>query len=318
MVIKRISTLTHQPINEAEIKHVKAYDETPQPASETPAPEAPNAEAVEAQTNQEPNERAQRRQEFKEANKAYQRAIQMQKEAEEKLKQAQRWEEVSKKAKEDPIEVAKALGLSPEEFLLKFQNKMLNIQEEETPKDPQEEIKRRLQEYEEERKREKEQHAQIQSQLIRNNYISSKILPIISTDKDKFQLLNYNNLETSAGFIYDMMNAHFQATGEELNPADVAEEMENQLMLEFEEKINAIKKISRFSKHFREEEPQAQTTAQAQPQLGSKSKTLSDSLSNAPPSTQLTSSLKQKSPLKDRNARIQRIVEKLDALEKTK
>lgn len=196
--------------------------------------------------------RAEKRQEWKDANKTMQRALQMQKEAQAKLAQAQRFEQVAKTAHENPVEVAKALGMTPEEFLRKYQNQMFNIPEPKPELDPQEQMKQRFEQYEQERKREREEHETFKAQTIRQNYISTKIMPIITGDPDRFELLNYNNAELSASYMYDLMDAHYRQTGEEWSAQDVAEAYENELQKELEDKLSKIRGVKKFSKHFRE------------------------------------------------------------------
>ncbi len=228
---------------------------------------APTTEVSEVE---KPATSAERRDAMKRANAEHAKAIQMQKEAKDLMAKAQQFQEVAKRAATNPVELAKAIGMDPTEFLRRYQNEMFNIPNEE-PKKPEPTVDDRLKQYEEERSRERRAAADYQSEMIRLNYIQTKILPTIKADPEKFQLLNYNNLEKSANYIYDMMNAHFQTTGEEWNAADVAEEMENQLQAEFEEKIAQVKKIGKFSKHFQAEAEEAkEEVSTVSSQLGSK------------------------------------------------
>lgn len=199
--------------------------------------------------------RQERREEFKKAANAERRALEMQKKAQAQMDQLKQFQTFMEMAKKDPTAVAKALNMDPTEFLRQYQNQMFNIPNEpEKPKlSESEELRQRLNRYEEERRKEKEEMSRLQSQAIRQDYITSKILPVITGDQDKFELLNLNGREACAGFIYDMMDAHFRSTGEELNAQDVAEEMENQLAREFEEKISQTRKLKKFAKHFRED-----------------------------------------------------------------
>ncbi len=276
-----------------------------------------NVEPAEGETPEVPKtpaeERAERRNAFKRAADIEARARQMEKAAQEKLAQAQRFEEVSKKAKENPLELAKAIGMDPTEFLRQYQNQMFNIPTEVEPS-PEEDVKTRLTRYEQEREEEKKKNQELQVQMVRNTYISNKILPNLIANKEKFEILNHNNIELSAGFIYDMMDQHYRATGEELNPLDVAEEMENQLAKELEDRLLAVKKFNRFSKYFQAEQPAPAPPAQ----LGAKtpppkSKTISDSLgSGAPVSTMQ----RQRIPMADKQARLERTVQRLTEKDK--
>jgi antitoxin component of RelBE/YafQ-DinJ toxin-antitoxin module len=247
-------------------QHAVTFDRQPQvlpginindvPVQESaPPPTGTTIGATDDVPEEDPNltpeqRRAERRAAFKRAADVERRAVQMQKQAQEQLNQMKQFQSFMEQAKKDPTAVAKALGMDPTEFLRQYQNQMFNIPNE--PVKPAEEsVQERLARYEEERKREKEELQQYKSQQIRNEYIQSRILPVIISDPDKFELLNQNGKEQCASFIYDMMDAHFRTTGEELNPLDVAEEMEAQLTKEFEEKLVATRKVKKFAKHFR-------------------------------------------------------------------
>lgn len=218
---------------------------------ETPAPTATENEPEDNPNLTPEQQRAERRAAFKRAADVEKRAIQMQKQAQEQMAQLKQFQNFMAQAKQDPTAVAKALGMDPTDFLRQYQNQMFNIPNEPEKPAPEEDIKTRLARYEEERRKEKEELQQYKSQQIRNDYIQSRIIPVITADTEKFELLNMNGRDQVAGFIYDMMDAHFRSTGEELNPLDVAEEMENQLTKEFEEKLQATRKLKKFGKHFR-------------------------------------------------------------------
>jgi len=231
--------------------------------------EMPTAAEAAAGQEEAKSTPAERRDAMKRANQEHQKAIQMQKEATALRQEASNFEELKKNAATNPVALAKALGMDPTEFLRRFQNEMFSIPNEEIKKEPPT-VDERLQSYEQERQAERAAAANYQSEMTRMNYINTKILPAIKGDTEKYQLLNHNNVETSAGFIYDMMNDHFKRTGEELNAEDVAEEMENQLMNEFEEKINSVRKIGKFSKHFKTLEEETSPLTATTSDLGAK------------------------------------------------
>jgi hypothetical protein len=230
-------------------------------------------------------ERTKRRTEWKQAADVQRRAMHMQKEAEEKIKKADEIQSLLERAKTDPTAVARALGLSPEQFLAQYQNHILNIPNEPIKK-PEDEIKERLAKYEEERQKEREAFAQFQTSSVKNNYVSNKILPVIVADKDRFEILNGDDAATAASYIYDLMNEHYRQYGEELNPLDVAEEMENALAKELEEKLLNVRKYKKFSKHFTElpaeaqlgetDEPREVRTSSQDNQLGAPKTTTED------------------------------------------
>ncbi len=264
----------------------------------TPMPVQLTETAPEGEAPEKPATSAERRDAMKRANQEHAKAIQMQKEAKEMLAKAQHFQETAKRAATNPVELAKAIGMDPTEFLRRYQNEMFNIPNEEV-KQAEPTVDERLKSYADERQKEKDATSRLQSEMIRSNYIQTKILPAIATDKEKFSLLNHNNLELSAGFIYDMMNDHFQKTGEELSANDVAEEMENQLQLEMEAKLETIKSIGKFSRHFQPKAEEAEEEVEPTPaQLGAK-KTWTGAQSPVPTAPRPN--------FKDRAARLERL-----------
>lgn len=229
-------------------------------SKQTDVVKADEPAAVEPTVEDKPSTSAERRDALKRANAEHQKAIKMQQEAKEMLAKAQQFNELSSKVQKSPVELAKSLGMDPAEFLRRYQNEMFSIpNEEDKPKELT--VEERLAQYENERQKEKVDNAKYQQEMIRSNYIANKILPVIKADPDTFQLLGYNGAEVSANFLYDILNDHYLRTGEELNPADAALEMENQLQIEFEEKISKVKSIGKFKKHFRDDAAaEAETT----------------------------------------------------------
>lgn len=278
---KRVSTLNSSNfVNFNEPKIIRNYEQAPReavgeaaaPAHEDKSqisfakagselafemPEVKNTISTDPAPEKSPQERrAERRDTWKSAADVQRRAMQMQKEAEEKIRKANEVSKLLEEANSDPTAVARALNMDPNEFLKKYQNKMFDI-----PNEPvqstEDLVQARLQKYDEERQREREQFASLQSQTIKQNYVSNKILPIIMTNPDKFEILNNDDPNMAAAVIYDMMNDHYAASGEELNAEDVAEELENLLAKELEERITKVQKYKKFSKYFKElpEEP---------------------------------------------------------------
>lgn len=285
MTIKKLTTLNASNfVNFSEPKIVKRYDDTPKENNtaqlsntdkisdisfekkdtsglnfQYPAQDNVSQEPV--QQKEELNQdaatrRAARRTEWKQAADVQRRAMQMQKEAEDKLKQAKKVEELLLAAKKDPTAVADALGLDKTEFLRQYQNQMFNIPNEQAP--AQNTVDERLKRYEEERQKEREQFVQLQSETIKQNYMTTKILPVILADKDKFEILN-DDPQLASAYIYDELNKHFRATGEEINPVEFAEELENMLVKQMEEQFASTRKYKKLAKHFAQiEVPQEQ------------------------------------------------------------
>lgn len=275
-------------VNNAPVRKVIRTYDAAQPKIEVQETVSPET-VSNIEVSEEAPTRVERAAQFKHASSVERRAQQMKKDAEAQLAQAKNFQQVMEQAKKDPTVIAKALGMDPQEFYRQYQNVMLNVKEEPAPLKPEEEMKARLDKYEQERAQERQQLETMQSQTIRNNYISTKILPVITANTEKFELLNMNGKDACAGFIYDLMDSHYRQTGQELDANEVAEEMERQLTDEIETKIQAVRKVSKFSKHFQaiQEETQ-QTTSQAQKQLGSiskrneiKPKTLSNTMSSS-------------------------------------
>ena len=238
-----------------------------------------------------------RRDAMKRANQEHQKAIKLQQEATELMKKNQAYQEALQKADLSPMELIKALGKDPADFLRRLQNEQFSIPNEPT-KIPEPTVEDRLKQYEQERQKEREQAANYQSEMIKMNYISNKIIPAISNE-EQFPLL-VKNKDASAKLIYDIMNSHYLQFNEELNPADVAAEYESELEKEVLSSIDKIKQISKFKGHFKEEQPAIEAPAT---QLGEKpQQAWQGAKSPVPVATgQRTSSL-------DRSARKKRIM----------
>lgn len=215
----------------------------PEPSS-VPAEPAVN-HVVKSKTE----EIAERRAAFKHAADVERRAMAMKKQTDQQIQEVKQFQNFMEQAKTDPTAVAKAMGMDPAVFLKKYQDKILDMPTEPEVR-PEDEVKRRLDKYEQERQMELQAKYQERVIATKQNYIASKILPVITADTEKFQLLNLEGRENCAGFIYDIMDAHYQKTGEELSASDVAEAMESNLTKEIEDKMARIRKLNKFSKHF--------------------------------------------------------------------
>lgn len=214
--------------------------------------------------------RAKRREEYKEAASIQNRAIQMQKKAEERLRQTESLAALMNQAKEDPTILAKALNLSPEDFQRKIFNKMYSIKEdletEEREETFEEETRRKLREYEEEKrqdrlKREQEeiQRSELNSKEVKYRYIEKNILPVIT---DEHEFIVKNDKEACASMVYDLMNQAFGEHSEkggteedfELKAIDVIDQLEEELEKRAEQQILEARSISKLKKYFSSEE----------------------------------------------------------------
>lgn len=270
-------------------KPLFGFEKTPEDTTTTPPATSPTTEAKPSSEE--------RRDAMKRANQEHQKAIKLQQEATELMKKNHAYQEALQKADLSPIELIKALGKDPMDFLRRLQNEQFSIPNE-AAKVPEPTVEDRLKQYEQERQKEREQAANYQSEMIKLNYISNKILPAISNE-EQYPLL-FKNKDTSAKLIYDIMNSHYLQFNEELNPADVAAEYESELEKEVLSSIEKIKQISKFKDHFKEEPPAAEASPT---QLGEKpQQTWQGAKSPVPVATgQRTSSL-------DRSARKKRVM----------
>lgn len=322
-----VGNTTSGVVNIMEPRHYKSYGDSPEPHVSEVVPNqletesAPEGEVESEVATEEggkelsaAEKRAERRGSFKQADAAYKRAIQMQKEAQEKLSKAENFAKLAEKARENPVAVAEALGMDPTEFLRKYQNQIFNIKDDEPQVAPEDQVKQQLEQYKKEREEERKQFEYTQTQIARSNYITGKILPELQKSPDQYEILAFNSMEASAHLIYDIMNKHFQEYNEELSVSEVAEELEKQLTKDFEDKITSTRKLKKLAKYFREE--QAEAVAQDETQLAEKkpvkptTKTLSDKLTNSPTTPALEQSKKNYGH--DRQSRLKRVMEKFE------
>lgn len=297
-----------------EVSFAKAGKEPVAETATTTETAAPATETVKNETTEEKSaadKRAERREAYKETDKAYQRAIQMQKEAQAKLDRVAAFEKLVQSVDADPRELAKALGKDPTEFLRKYQNATFGIKEEESPPDP---IKQAQEQYAKEREADRQQLSQLQYQITKTNYIRDKILPELDKDPDKYELITKRNKDGNASLIYDIMNEHYQKYGEELTAAEVAEEMEAGLLRESEAQIKNAKEFKKLANYFKVDEATvaaiAEQVQKTEPeQLSSeKPKTISNALGSGAPASVVTNSAKSYGHT--RQDRLKRVLDK--------
>lgn len=222
--------------------------------------------------------RAARREEYREAAAIRQRALQMQKQAEQRIKETESFASLMQQAKEDPTVLAKALGMDLTEFQRKLFNKAYQIEEEQVPAKEEsfeEKTNRRLMEYEKElesdrvrRQEEMRRQQELESERIKHTFISNQILPHI-TENHEFILRN--DKHSCAALVYDMMNQafmeHCSQGGTEadfpLKAEDVINEMEEELERRSVEQLTQAKSINKLKKFFSEEDrPSRQDVSQ--------------------------------------------------------
>lgn len=253
--LKYDSLGTNVVVNPPERKIIRSYEEREKPTSQVSFAKPSQEGSTEATREEEaPVTRTERATQFRRARDIEKRAMEMKKQAEQQFDQAKGFQQLMQEAKKDPTVLAKAMGMDPSELYRLYSNKMLSLPDEPEPVKPEEEVKQRLDRYEAERVQERQRYNELQSQTVKQTYVSTKILPVITGDTERFALLNMQGKDQAANFIYDIMDSHYRTTSEELDPAEVAEEMEKQLTEEIESKVKEIRKVSKFSKHFQPEE----------------------------------------------------------------
>lgn len=241
--------------SELERQHAVTFDKQPQnlPTEGLNLPtDEEVVEEVQSDHSLSPaEERTQRRVAFKRAADVERRAMQMQKEAQATLQQTKQVKQFMDMFDKDPIEAVKILGRDPEAAFAKFQNAMLHIPNDPPKPTAEQEYRQRLDRLEEERKREKEEAAKRNWEFNKQDYVSNHIVPVITGDPDRFEILNGNDPKLIGAFIYDMMNTHFLNTGEELDIIAVCEETESRLLEEMEKATLNSKKFKKLAKHYR-------------------------------------------------------------------
>ena len=280
---------TNVVINPPERKIIRSYAEREKPQAQVSFAKSSQENSSEEQardtTEEAPLTRTERAAQFRHARDVEKRAMQLKKQAEQQFDQARGFQQLMQEARKDPTVIAKAMGMEPNEFLRQYQNQMFNIKDEpEVTLKPEEEVKQRLDRYEAERIQERKLNQEIQSQTIKQTWVTTKILPVL--DEEEFELIHLQgSKEEIGGFIYDIMNDHYCKTGEELDPKEVAEEMERVLLADYESKVQGVRKAKKLSKYFVPEESAqlgagpGRNEVKAKPaQLGSR--TLSSRLEN--------------------------------------
>jgi len=228
-----------------------------------------SSESSESTPMTDADRRAKRKEEFREAASIRERALKMQRDAEEQSKQYRQFSELMHQAKEDPTILAKALNMDPSEFSRKIFNKQYSIKDDPAPQkeeSQEEKTQRRLDEYErfieeekERRAKEQAQNNDLYHQSIKRKYIESSILPCI---KEEHEFIKRNDVESCAEMIYDLMNSAFQEHlkngGAEQNfplkAEDVVNEMEESLEKRAEEELQKARGISKLRKYFRDDD----------------------------------------------------------------
>lgn len=207
--------------------------------------------------------RNKRKEEYREAALIREKAVQMQKRAQEQIKQTEQFYSLMQQAKDDPVVLAKALNITPEEFQRKLFNKMYSIKDEPQKEETfEEQTKRKLTEYEQERELDKERRVEEQKkysenefQRVKHSYITNNIIPLIN---ESHEFIHKNDKYSCAGLIYDLMNQAYQdATSKNedftLKAEDVVNQLEEELEKRAEQQILEARNIGKLKKYFQDE-----------------------------------------------------------------
>lgn len=203
--------------------------------------------------------RAKRKEDWSMAEKA--RA--MEASATQKLREAKAYEDALANFDKNPLALAKVLKVPVDELLRKLQGAAFNIETEKVLT-PEEQYKLKVMQYDQEMAKIKQDQAAFQNQVVSENYINKRIIPIITKDPDKYECQHFDGIEESAAFVYNYMNDHFQKTGKELNVVDVLDAFEEQLTEKYSSIADNFKKIKKLKNKFGE------TQIETAPQLGDK------------------------------------------------
>lgn len=260
------SNITNNPL---EIKKVQVYSEPSRFEQEGREQDVRESDSEQTQEPVSPEERrSQRKEEFREAASIRERALKMQRDAEEQGKQYKQFSELMQQAKEDPTILAKALNMDPSEFQRKIFNKSFSIKDDPVPVKEEtfeEKTQRRLEQYEsqlaeerERRNQELRQNNELQIQKVKRDYIQENIYPSIN---ESHEFIMRNDKESCASLVYDLMNnayqEHLQKGGQPesftLRAEDVVNQMEEELEKRAEEELEKIRGIGKLKKYFRED-----------------------------------------------------------------
>lgn len=166
---------------------------------------------------------------------------------------------------------AKVLGVSPTELRDLMTNASLTIPTPDKPLTPEQQREADEKAFRDDVKKFREEQEQFRTTTIAQHFIDKEIIPVLA-DTAKYEFLNARRAAEPGvveAFIYKFMNDHYQktfdrtkGTGEKLNPADVAEVMEQQMEQAYVRTIQKLKGIKKVSKYFGREEAAAEEQSQ--------------------------------------------------------
>lgn len=210
------------------------------PAAETPAVETPAAETATSTTTPDRHTKWREEQAAKKAQREEQRLAK-------RSKQEALASELLKK--QDLVGAAKALGMSPADLATYVDNARLQIPVKTEELTPEQKRAQDEEKFRQERLAFEEEQKAFKYQTIAYNYIKDNIAPVLA-DKEKFEFIHKYDAAKVQNYIYEFMNKHFQETGEELSPQDVAETIEEQMYNAHVQSLESLKGIKKVAKYF--------------------------------------------------------------------
>lgn len=204
------------------------------------APVTPEVPAVD-----EAAKRAKRKEEWTMAEKARQ----LDASANEKLSKAKDYEHALANFDKDPMLLARALNIPLSDLLIRLQNSAMGAPTEKVLS-PEEQYKLKNMQYEQQMQALNKRQIELENNTARNNYLNTKIIPVLNKEPDKYELLHAEGMENSANFIYEYMNDWYGKTKQELNVTDVLEAFEEELTEKYSGKLNHFKNMKKFKDLF--------------------------------------------------------------------
>jgi hypothetical protein len=151
--------------------------------------------------------------------------------------------------KGDLVNAAKALNMSPAELALYVDNARLGIPNKQaTPAKLT--LEQQIEKLNKELQDSKQEAAKYNQTLEVSNWIKDNIVPELSANKDKYEVLHMYEPKDVQAQIYQLMNEHFQETKETLKVSEVAEMLEDQLANIHRSSVEKLKAAKKFQDLF--------------------------------------------------------------------
>jgi hypothetical protein len=185
--------------------------------------------------------------------------------------------------KGDLAGAAKALDMSPTDLATYVDNARLAIpnKKEEVVLTPEQIRAKEDADWKAERKAFEQEQAAWKYSRIKSDYIKDKIAPALA-DKDKYEFIHKQGADKIQDYIYEYANKHFQETGEELNPADLADAIEEQMVESYTASVKKLREMKKMAQFFTKEEQEemAEEEAKVEEQVRPQSRVIEPTLNN--------------------------------------